>query len=78
MQNNRGDFSFMDRFYIITAIIHAIVDFHLIADDMRCKSIIKTFKITSSVLNIINVAGFLLFFTLCDRILALIEYRNDG
>ena len=32
----------------------------------------------SVVLNIINVAGFGLFFALCDKIVALIEYRNDG
>ena len=67
----------MDCFYIITGIIHAVVDFHLIAEDMRCKSIIKTFKIASSVPNIINLAGFGLFFTLCDKTLALIEYQND-
>ena len=33
---------------------------------------------TSSVPNIINLAGFRLSFALCDKIVALIEYRNDG
>ena len=50
---------------------------------MRCKSIIKTFKMTSSAPNIINLAGFrffffFFFFSLCDKIMVLIEYRNDG
>ena len=56
-------------------IIHAIADFYLIAENMRCKSIIKTFKMISSVPNIINLAGFELFFALCDKTVALIEYR---
>ena len=64
MQNNRGDFSFMDGFYIITGLIHVIADFHLIAEDMRCKSIINAFKMSSSVPHIIHLAGFGLFFAL--------------
>ena len=43
VQNNRGDFSFMNGFYIITGLIHAIAGSHLTAEDMRCNSIIKTF-----------------------------------
>ena len=59
--------------------MHATANYHLIyiAEDMSCKSITKTFK-TSNVSNIINLAGFGIFFALRDKIVALIEYRNDG
>ena len=33
---------------------------------------------TSSVPNIINLADFGLFFALCDKTVALMEYLNDG
>ena len=54
--------------------MHAIADFYLIyiAENMSCKSITKTFKMISNDLNIINQAGFGV------KIVALIEYRNDG
>ena len=55
MQNNRGDLT-----SIVLKLLreqHAIAHFHLIAKDVRYKSIIRTFKITPSVPNIINLAG---------------------
>ena len=56
--------------------MHEIADFHLIyiAEDMSCKSITKSFKIP----NISNLASFGHFVALCDKLVALIEYRNDG